>query len=129
MKTFNAKEARQWMVKHPLEILQDSEGNKRRWNPYQTCFEAAPNFGSDTSWVKMSCHVEQTYTLSEPEPKPKVITTIEEALACEELMVSNRFSTRKYFYAKDPAWNSREILEIKLYLADPDFTVMDGENE
>ena len=124
MKTFNTQEARKWMVAHPMEELIAPSGSKRRWNPEKAYFEgSSPN---QDNYFLTACVMEQTYTL--PEPQPKEITDIEEALKCEKLVVSNRFndSTNTY-YAEECGWVNYEIKDIKLYCTDPDFTVKDGE--
>jgi hypothetical protein len=125
MRVFNTEEARKWMVEHPMEVLLDETDIRRRWNPEIAHFEGSlPN---RDDYFLTGCVTELTYTL--PDPEPKEITTIEEALKCEKLVVSNRFNSDKttYYCQTGFEWLNDEIRDIKQYCTDPDFTVVEGE--
>jgi hypothetical protein len=125
MRIFNTEEARKWMVEHPMEVLIDETDIRRRWNPEIAHFEGS--LPDRDIYHPTGCVTELTYTL--PDPKPKEITDIEEALKCEKLVVTNRFNdfTKSTFYRKKCGWFNYEIKDIKQYCTDPDFTVKDGE--
>lgn len=82
--TLTATEAVHWMLDHPMEALDGNRRRQIRWNLNLTCFEWS---GSKDDWIPTGWIAPngETFTLPEPESKPRYAETIEEALTSKRL--------------------------------------------